>query len=238
MTSPPPKPKAAFTTVSVASAQGGFAIRLDDRPLRSPAGREIVAPTQKLAEAIAGELRATSGQIRADAVPLTRMAGTAVDRIAMHRTEIERQLVEYAETEHLCHRADHPPDLVARQQASWQPLLDWLALRHDALLVPTTGIVSKPQSEPSLAALRAAIHAFDDWRLAALSVAVAASGSLVIGLALADRRLDAAQAFAAAELDSTFQIETWGEDAEATARRAEVREELDLAARLFDLLAA
>ncbi|HEX9464070.1 MAG TPA: ATP12 family protein, partial [Alphaproteobacteria bacterium] len=145
-------------------------------------------------------------------------------------------IVAYAETELVCHRAEHPPDLVARQHAAWQPLLDWLALRHDALHVTTAGILPKPQSAASLAALRTAVAGLGDWHLAALSIAVAASGSLVIGLALADGRLDAAGAFDAAELDATYQIEKWGEDAETTKRRAEIRADLQLAERVFVLL--
>jgi len=238
MTGVPPKPvpRPAFTTVTVVPAAKGFAIRLDAKPLKSPAGVEIVVPTAALAEAMAAELRATGGRIKAAAIPLVRVAGTAVDRIARHRAEIERQIVDHAETELVCHRADSPAELVARQHATWQPLLDWLAHRHDALLSVTAGVVAKPQSAASLAALRKAVAALDDWRLAALSIAVAASGSIVIGLALADGRLNAQAAFDACELDATFQIEKWGEDAEATRRRAEVLADLELAARVFTLL--
>lgn len=243
MTMPPPHrsaPGAPNESVRIVPATGGFSVRLGDQPLRTPLGTEIVVPAEALAEAIAAELRATgpvgSGKWRAEALPLTSMAGTALDRVGRHRADIEGQLLAYAEAELLCHRAEHPAELVARQSAVWQPLLDWLALRHDALLAPTTGILTKPQSAASLAALRAAIAGFDIWHLAGLSVAVAASGSLVIGLALADGRVDAAQAFAAAELDATYQIERWGEEAEAAQRRAAVRAELELAERFFRLL--
>lgn len=237
-----PAPGAPPQTVEIAPAPGGFAVVLGGRALRTPLGTELVVPTEALAEAIATELRAAGGALgpgkwRAEALPLTRMAGTALDRMGRQRADIEAQLLAHAETELLCHRADHPADLVARQHATWQPLLDWLALRHDALLAVTTGIVPRPQSAASLDALRAAIAALDIWRLAGLSVAVAASGSLVIGLALADRRIDAAQAFEAAELDASYQIEKWGEDEEAMQRRAIVRAELDLAERFFRLLA-
>jgi chaperone required for assembly of F1-ATPase len=233
----PVKGKAAFKEVTVAPAEGGFAIRLDDRPLKTPAGIAVVAPTRAMAEAIAAEWRATGGRARPAAVPITRMAGTALDRIARHRADIERQLVAYAETELLCHRAEQPPDLVARQLQVWQPLLDWLARRHDALLAVTSGIQPKPQPAKSLAALRAVLAGFDVWRLAALSVAVSSSGSLVVGLALADGHLDAGDAFEAAELETSYQIEQWGEDADAAARRAEVRADLALAQQFLKLLA-
>ena len=222
-------------------AAGGFAVIVDGRPLRTPLGAEVVAPTPALADALTAEMRAAGtgaapGKLRAEAMPLTRMASTALDRVARYRADIERQLLAYAETELLCHRAEHPPELAARQRAAWQPLLDWLAHRHDALLAVTTGILARPQSPASLEALRAVIGGFDVWRLTGVSVAVAASGSLVIGLAMAAGHLDAARAFEAAELDETYQIETWGEDKEAAERRALIRAELELAARFFGLL--
>jgi chaperone required for assembly of F1-ATPase len=228
----------AFTDVTVAAVDGGFAVHLDAKTLKTPAGVVLVSPTRALAEAIAAEFRATGGRPRPAALPLTRMAGTALDRVARHRAEIEQQLLDYAETELLCHRADAPPDLVARQHQAWQPLLDWLAHRHDALLTATAGIHAKAQPAASLSALRAVLAGFDAWRLAALSVAVSSSGSLVVGLALIDGHLTAAAAFDAAELEGTFQIERWGEDAEAAAHRAEVRADLALAEQFLRLATA
>lgn len=231
--------KPAVRTVGVVPSAGGFTLAVDGKTLRTPLGTEIAVPSRALAEAIATELRAgaATGAPRAAAVPLVRMAATALDRIGRQRADIERQLVDYAETELLCHRADHPADLVARQNAAWQPLLDWLAHRHDALLAVTTGVVAKPQNAASLEALRRALAGLDIWRLAGLSVAVQASGSLVIGLALVDGRVDAGEAFDAAELEASYQIQTWGEDWEATQRRAGVRAELELAERFLRLLA-
>jgi chaperone required for assembly of F1-ATPase len=56
---------------------------------------------------------------------------------------------------------------------------------------------------------------------------------LVIGLAMLEGKLDPAQAFDAAELDSTYQIEQWGEDSIAAQRRAELRAELETAAKFI-----
>ncbi|MBI3451892.1 MAG: ATPase, partial [Rhodospirillales bacterium] len=109
---------------------------------------------------------------------------------------------------------------------------------YDAPLAVTSGIAACSQPEASLAALERRLAGFDDGRLAALAVAVEATGSLVVGLALVAGRLDAVGAFAAAELDATYQIEKWGEDAEATQRRAGVRADLDAAARFLALYGA
>jgi len=73
--------------------------------------------------------------------------------------------------------------------------------------------------------------------LAALPSPVTATcGSLVIALALHEGRLDAEAAFDASQLDETFQIEAWGEDAEATRRRAALAEDIRATARFLELL--
>jgi chaperone required for assembly of F1-ATPase len=64
----------------------------------------------------------------------------------------------------------------------------------------------------------------------------AGCGSLVIGLAVMEGRLDADAAFAASQLDETFQIEAWGEDTEAMQRRAALAEDIKSAARFVELL--
>jgi chaperone required for assembly of F1-ATPase len=226
----------AYDQVTVDALGDRFAIKLDDKPLKAPGGNQIVVPTRALAEAIAAEWRAQGPKPNLTTLPLTRIAATALDRIPARREGVVDELVAYAETELVCHRAGDPPALVARQMAIWQPLLDWLAQRYDAPLATTTGILPRAQAGSSLKALRHALASLDDFRLAGLSVAVAAGGSLVIGLALSECRLDADQAFDAAELDASFQIEQWGEDEIARQRRAELRAELETAERFLRLL--
>lgn len=226
-----------FKTVSVVPLNDGHLVQLDDKPMKTPQGAAFVLPSATLARAIAAEWQASAPRPPSpEKMPLTRVAGTALDRLNQQREAIEAQLLAYAETELLCHRAEAPSSLAERQNQLWQPLLDWVAIRHDAMLTTTAGIVAVPQPERSLAALRGALSSLDPWRLAALSIAVAASGSLIIGLALADGRIDPATAFDAAELDATWQIEKWGEDREASDRRAVVRADLELAKRFLDLL--
>jgi chaperone required for assembly of F1-ATPase len=169
-------------------------------------------------------------------MPLTRLAATAIDRTVLKRAEIVAEIANYAATDLVCYRAEHPPALAMRQEAAWQPLIDWAAGRYDAGLTVTAGIVPQPQSPTSLKAFAAAVGAQDDFRLTALQAATAACGSLVIALALLEGRLDAEAAFAASQLEETFQIEAWGEDAEAAARRAALAADIAAAARFLELL--
>lgn len=208
---------------------------LDARPLRTPGGAEMLLPAA-LATAVAAEWEAQSDEIRPQTMPLMRLASTAIDRVAAHRQGVVDEIAGYAATDLVCYRAKHPPELAARQHAVWQPLMDWARLRFDAPLLVTTGILPRPQPAEALASLRTAVEALDLLRLTALHAAVTAAGSLVIGLALLEGRLGAREAWEASQLDETFQIERWGEDAEAAGRRAALRRDLEDARRFLDLL--
>jgi chaperone required for assembly of F1-ATPase len=166
----------------------------------------------------------------------TRLAATAIDRVAGGRPAVIEMLLSYAGADALCYRAEEPLDLVLRQQQRWQPLLDWAAESLGARLVVTLGILPVAQPQPALAALRRVLDAMDSWELTALAVIAQACGSLVLALALARGRIDVGQAFALSQLDESYQIERWGEDAEATRRRTVLHDDIRDAWR-FMLLA-
>lgn len=214
----------------------GHGVALDGKPLRTPAKAELVVPSRRLAEAIAREWHEQGDAIAVAAMPLTRLASTAIDLVAPQRDAVIAETANYAGTDLVCYRAAHPPELVRRQHETWQPLIDWARARYDAPLMVTAGVTPVVQPPDSLAALTAAVAAHDAMMLAALRLATAASGSLVIALALLERRLDADDALAVAELDESFQIEHWGEDSEQTKRRAGLRDDLALAERFAALL--
>ena len=217
-------------------AAGGHGIALDGRLVKTSGKHDLIVPSLALAATMAAEWEAQQGEIRREAMPLTRLAGATIDRSAAQRDAVVRQVAHYAGTDLVCYRAAHPPALAARQQAIWQPLIDWAVDRYGAPLATTTGITPAPQPAASLAAFTGAVAEHDDFSLTALHAATAACSSLVIALALLEGRLDADQAFAASQLDESFQIEAWGEDAEQVERRAALAGEIAAAARFISLL--
>jgi chaperone required for assembly of F1-ATPase len=169
-------------------------------------------------------------------MPLTRLAATAIDRTAPHRDKVVNEIAGYAGTDLVCYRADRPAALARRQAAVWQPLLDWATARYDAALAVTAGVVPRAQSPAALRAYAAAVAAQDSFTLTALHLLTAGCGSLVIALAVLEGRLGADEAFAASQLDETFQLEAWGEDAEAAARRRALAADIEAAAQFLALL--
>lgn len=211
-------------------------MRLDDKPVRTPAGASLLLPTRALAEAIAEEWRAQETKIDPSSMPMLQLANSAIDRVAGNVEAIVDQLAAYGETDLVCHWAPDPPELVARQRQHWQPLLDWAALELDAPLRPVEGIVARPQPKTALEALRVAVAAQPPFRLAALYLLTTVTGSLVIGLAALAGRIDPEAAWQAAQLDELFQAERWGEDEEAAARRTAEKADLMAATRFLGLL--
>lgn len=214
----------------------GFAVLLDGRRLQSPANRPLLLPTAALAEAIAAEWAAQGEKILPASMPLMQIAATAVDRVAPTAAETAAAIARYAETDLLCYRADGPPALVERQQRQWQPILDWVALALDAPFRVTAGVVPLTQPAAVGTAVSAQLAQLDPFRLAALSVATAAMGSVVLALALEAGRIDAGAAAELSQLDERFQAEQWGSDAEAAARRAAQTAEIEAVERFIRLL--
>jgi chaperone required for assembly of F1-ATPase len=212
---------------------GGFIIRLDGKPMRLPSGETLVIGERPLAEAIAAEWRgpAMGAEIRPSLLPLTQLAATARFRIGPDPAATAASIAAYARSDLLCYRAEEPPDLVHRQQAAWQPWLDRAAQRYDAVLAVTRGITAIDQSPQALAALARAVAAQDAHGLAGLGVMVPILGSLVLGLAVVERALDAGEAFRLSTLDEVFQEEHWGVDEDAVAQRARAAQEVRMAAR-------
>lgn len=227
--------KRFFKTAGVRQGTEGFAVTLDGKTVRTPFGTAVVLVSRPLAEAIAEEWESQEAEIQPHRMPLMRLAAITLDRVGTARETVVAEVVKYVTTDLLCYRVAEPLELAERQRAAWQPLLDWVAGRFDAPLAVTTDIVVLDQPAASLAALEAAVSGVDNLRLTALRESTAICGSLVLGLALLEAKIDAETAWQISQLDETFQIEKWGRVSEAEARRNDLRENLAAAERFLVL---
>ena len=212
-----------------AEATADHGIALDGRPVRTPGRVALILPTPALAAAVAAEWQAVGDVVLPAAMPLTGLANAAIDRIAPDPQGFAAGLARYAESDLLCYRAESPDELVARQEAAWDPLLAWARGRYDVAFGTTAGIVHRAQPSATIARLGEAVAAHNAFALAALSPLVTLTGSLVVPLALAEGAFGADAAWAAAHVDEDWQAERWGADQQAADRRAERRREFDAA---------
>jgi chaperone required for assembly of F1-ATPase len=231
--------KRFWQQAEIGFGETGYAILLDGKPIHLPGGAVLTVGSEALARAIAAEWQTAGAHRRGEMsfadTPLTRLAGTAQERIRPNPRPAIDAIARYAETDLLCYRAERPAALVRRQAQEWQPWLDWAARTYDAPLRVGVGIVPIKQDPRSVAALHEAVARLAVPALAALTMAVPSLGSLVLGLALAERRLDADTAHRVASLDELFQAEAWGEDLVAVRRRRLIADDLNQAARFMEL---
>jgi chaperone required for assembly of F1-ATPase len=228
--------KRFYRTARIALSGQGHAVLLDERPVRTPARQPLIAPTVPLAEAIAAEWRDQGDTIRPDAMPLTRLASTAIDRMPALREAAIDEVAAYVDTDLLCYRAAEPFELVRRQQHAWQPVLDWLSAAYGVRLGVTTSLLPLAQPDAARARLRTAIEGLGDWPLVGVHAATTALGSVALGLAVLERRIDAEAALAASLLDELFEIERWGSDPEAERRHDVLRRDVAAACRFLDAI--
>lgn len=225
-----------WTAVSVdATGEAGYRVLLDRRVLRTPAKAELVVPTRTMAEAIAAEWDAQQSEVRPFTMPVTRAANAAIDKVRAQHAEVAALIAAYGESDLLCHRAESPAELVAREAAAWDPLLDWVRVALGAPLVVTSGVIPCTQPPESLARLRARVAGLDPFALTALHDLVGLSGSLVIGLAASESVAPAERLWEASRIDETWQAEQWGLDAEAAEAIAARRDGFLQARRFLDL---
>jgi len=228
-------PKRFWKEAQVDLVDGGFAVRLDGRAVRTPAKTPLVVPTVAMAEAIAAEWDAQEGVVRPLTMPVTRSANAALDKVAVQFAEVADLIAAYGGSDLLCYRAPGPERLIARQAEAWDPLLTWAATALAAPLEVTQGIVPVPQSAECLARLSARVEGLTAFELTALHDLVAITGSLVLGLAVTDARLDPETAWTLTRIDETWQAELWGRDEDAEAMEVLRREGMLHAGRFYRL---
>lgn len=220
-----------------APTDGGFRILLDGRPVRTPAKAELLLPTKALAEAVAAEWAAQGTHVDPATMPMTRIVNSALDGVVPRRAEVEAEIVRYAGNDLVCYRAEAPAALAERQAAAWDGIIDWAASDLGVALRTGQGIAHVPQPPELAGAVGARLARLPVLSLAALHVITTLTGSALLALAHAAGRISAEDLWTAAHVDEDFQIEKWGWDAEAEARRERREGEMRAASRIICLQA-
>ncbi|MEP1964967.1 ATP12 family chaperone protein [Tateyamaria sp.] len=226
------KKKRFWTDTTTEQGAAGWTVHLDGRVLKTPAKVTLTLPTGALAQAVAAEWDAQDGDIDPSSMPFTRSANAAIDKVAIQHGEVADMLAAYGDADLLCYRADAPAELVERQNAMWNPYLEWAAEILMARLHPRTGVIHESQDSVALAELSKRVHALTEFELAAFHDLVSLSGSLILGFAAAQDLHPAPTIWAASRVDEMWQEEQWGEDEEAQ-NVAEIKKASFLHAKSF-----
>ena len=199
----------------VSSRDGLWGIALDGNPLKSPAKKLVELPAHAAAELVAREWDEQNCSVDLESMPFSRLAYSAIDKVAPLHEQVAAEIAGYGESDLICYRAESPPELVARQESSWQPLLAWCKNEIGANLHSTRGVAFVAQPESSLSKLNQAVSSLNAFELAAIFEFVSLTGSLVLGLAVERGFVRPDEAWQASRVDEDWQLEKWGNDAEA-----------------------
>jgi chaperone required for assembly of F1-ATPase len=228
--------KRFYSKAEAVPEEGGVAILLDGRPVKTPARQALRVPTEELAEAIAAEWNGQGEQIDPRSMPLTGLANAAIDRVVADPAAFAASLASYGESDMLCYRSEGPETLASRQADVWNPLLDWARHRFDIDFELIFGIMHREQPGDTVETLALAVAERDPFRLAGLAPLVTISGSLIVALALAEGEIGLETAWNAAILDEAWQAEQWGADPLAAASLENRRSDFESGYRFLTLL--
>ena len=232
-----PQRKRFYAEAGVAEVDGGFAVTLDGRPIKTPSGRVVVLPVREIADAVAAEWQAQGETIDPLTMPMTRFANSVVDAVIDRVGAVRDDIAKYFNSDLLFYRAGHPEVLVAREAEHWDPVLFWAADTLGAHFILAQGIMHVSQPEQAVAAARDALPD-DPWSVAALSVVTTLTGSALLALALHQGVRAPEQVWMAAHVDEDFIAEQWGQDEEVVARRGARKRDFDAAVAILSALPA
>lgn len=233
-------PKRFYQSASVGEAEGGYAVLLDGKTVRTPARRALATPSSPLTMAVAAEWAAQGERLDPSSMPLTKLVNSAIDGVADRLGEVAADIAKYAGSDLVSYRAEEPAGLAAAQAEAWDPLLAFARERLGAEFAATAGVMFLAQAPEATSAVAEAVRAYAGegaeapFRLAALHSMTTLTGSCLIALAVALGEMGAEAAWAAAHVDEDYQMRAWGVDAEAMARRARRFEEMKAAAQIAE----
>jgi chaperone required for assembly of F1-ATPase len=229
--------KRFYETVTVEPEAQGFSVRLDGKRVKTPSRNDVVLPTARAAALVAVEFAAQGDTLDPLTMPVTRLVNTALDGVAMDMQAVLEDIMRFSSSDLVCYRAEAPQALVDRQAGAWDPIIDWARSALGARFFLAEGVMHVEQPRETIAAV--GIHLrqrAEPFRLAALHVVTAITGSALLALALESGAIDVETAWKAAHVDEDWNIEHWGLDAEAAAHRAARKRDLIAAATLIEAL--
>ena len=230
----PALPKRFYKAVTVQPVEGGFSVLLDGRPVKTPGRRPLTVPHEVAAEALRDEWDAQAEHIDPATMPMTRLANTVIEAIAADPMPVRDDIARFIETDLLFYRAAAPERLAERQNALWNPVLEWAEEAFGGRFVLVEGVMHVAQPQASLDGFRKRLTAMTDpFQIAALHQVTTLTGSALLAMAVSEGRLQADEAWRLAHLDEDWTIEHWGADEEAMARRAARWDEMRVAALLL-----
>ncbi len=221
--------------------EGGFAICLDGRPVKTPHGEVLRAPTEELANTVAMEWQEQAGTIIPDTMPLTQLLYTTLDKVMSDRDFFVDGMLAYLDTDLICYRAEKPAELARRQREIWDPVLAWFSEQVGVDTLTTCELKAVTQPVQIKENARILLENMDDYQLTVIQMITALTGSFILGLALVKGRMTSGSVFAASHVEENYKSEVYNESLygkipQQERREAAVLRDLEAGEKFLQLL--
>lgn len=194
--------------MTLGEQDGLFRPELDGRPIRLPKGTVLAVPSRSLGQAIVAEWSRIPEDeaFTPEQLPLTRIAGTMIERIRPDLIEAREALLRHGLDDGLCYRKEKPDSTVER-------IFEWLA-KEGIQPAVTDGLMPVTQSGDYITGLERLLDQQSEAELAVLGVLTQTFGSLLLALALVSDVVSQEEAVSVANADERKQLLVWGRDDE------------------------
>jgi chaperone required for assembly of F1-ATPase len=199
-----------------------YALKLDDKPIKTPMKNDFIIPNKKLADMIFTEWNNVTDDIMPDMMPMTGYMNSVIDNITHKRPDMNAMIAAYIENDGLCYFANRESDveLYAQQMEERMAVIDDFNEIYDLDIVITDNIMPIKQSSQVIHFAKDYVSALDDMAFAFFYQIVTLTGSFILGVAIMDNRLHKDIAWNLSRDEENMNIKRWGEDSLQTEKRA------------------
>jgi len=222
--------KRFYDKADIETREDGFAVTLDGRAVKTPARRDLLLPTRELAQNIAQEFCIQKEKIDPTTMPMTRLANTIIDGIVDNNQAIAEDMMRFIAADMLFYRAESPLELIERQRAAFDPILDFIEAKFSSHFNIGEQLTFIAQPREALFPIRNYINAITSpFTLGGLHTITTLTASGLIAIALKETAIEADRVWSIAHIEEDWTAEQWGQDEEALQRRSFRRREFDAA---------
>lgn len=229
--------KRFYQLATVDFRDSNYAILLDGKVVKTPAGNQLLLPSCQAAQLIAQEFMAQDDSIVPSSMPVTRIANTVLDGIVNDPQAIIEDILRMAAHDLLFYRVSEPQALVKRQDECWDALLDKTYELTGAHFNVTYEIATILQPSESMKLLGVFLRRFDTpFALGAVHVMASLMNSALIALLASTKEISLDQAWQAAHIEQDWGVECWGKDGEMAKAKSQDFAQVKAAYELFHAL--
>jgi chaperone required for assembly of F1-ATPase len=192
-----------------------FQILLDDRPVKTPSGKMLSTPSKDIADAMSKEWSEQGENIDPQTMPITQIVTTYHDHAIPNRSEIEKQTLNYLNTDMIFYRAPNEPatEAMAKRQAEkWDRWVTWLEDKSGSKLETTTELAALSQDEKAHQYVLKYVRLLDDFNFTLLQILTSETGSLILALAYLEEDISPRELLELANVEDFLKGEIYNSD--------------------------